>query len=334
MILEDLKELKKEFHNYKNKKYRFGRYGTSEQIRTEFSNGKAFVLKGGLRGLEWSYISFFCILGLVVCLTVWISSMFRYIVGGIFFFFFCTSFGLPFLIKLRKLLVIGPSGVYYRKILSLGSFSWNSVANYERFERTIFIKGGFIVTSLVVIYLSSGAKIRFQSRDYSNKEFFKRPKSLEREMFFILFNVYLRLGRNLYRNREIKLLEDTISKTPEGSQKDKMVALKKKLEAKTKMEEIAEKHIRFFSELNKNDVEYKILLRKKEAGESVEDLIKQNRLYEEQISKKFFEIREERIKWGQSEEGKNLLEELKKMEEKLMAEWAREEVYREPGWLF
>jgi len=187
-----LKELKEEFHKYKNKKYRFGSYGTSEQIRNEFSKGKAFVLKGGLRGLEWGYIIFFCISGLVACLTV---ASFYEIGFGIFLFFFCALFGLPFLIKLRNFIVIGPWGVYYRKISSSGYFPWNFVATIEGLKKRIIMGGSDIATStVVVVNLSSGAKIKFESRTYLNKEF---PKKIEREMFFKLFYIYFQLGQNL-----------------------------------------------------------------------------------------------------------------------------------------
>ncbi len=387
MILEDLKE---EYHNYKKKKYRFGRYGTSKQIQNEFSKGKTFVLKGGLRGLEWNCIILFFLLGSAIPIFTLVLVAIPYEVG-IFSFFVFVPIGLIFFLGLRNLLVIGPSGVYYRKILSSGSFSWNSVANIEGFIRTTLSSIFGTVTSLVVVKLSSGAKIRFQSRTYSNKEFFKYPEHLEGEMFLKLFNIYFKLGR---KQQEIKLLEDAISKAPEGSRKDKMIELKKKLQVKTKMEEteknlleemvknlLEEKLLRrapersriqssqdkkgsdrdreikrmedptlktpkgrqkirmnelkeniqliskfsdksgkrviILEEIMKNDEEYKILLERKSAGEPVEDLIKKNRNYAEVLAKKNKESSEEAIKWGKSEEATNvfrLLEETLRMD--------------------
>ena len=102
--------------------------------------------------------------------------------------------------------------------------------------------------------------------------------------------------------------EDILSETPEGSQKDKMNELKEKRQLTTKFGDKMDKRIKLLKEIKKNDEEYKILLARKEAGESVEDLIKQNRKYRKILTKKDREKSEESIKWMKSEEGRKMFE--------------------------
>lgn len=89
-------------------------------------------------------------------------------------------------------------------------------------------------------------------------------------------------GKEFDRDREIKLMEEVIS--------------------------MFERGVKVLEEIMKNDEEYKILLERKKAGESVENLIKQNRNYADLLAKKDRERIKESKKWRQSEEAIKVVE--------------------------
>lgn len=192
--------LRKEYHKYKEKMYKFGKYGTKYQIHNEFLQGKVFILKGGLRGIDWTIFSIILAMGLIMGISL---SLF-YIGLGVFMFCFWASFASIFFIKLRNLVVVSPLGVFYRKILSSGVFSWQDVANVKGIVRTYRGSSWTVVT----IYLSPYTKIKLASRAYLNKEF---PKKIEKEMFFALFYIYFKLGQD-------KIMQSPIQKTVTFSQ--------------------------------------------------------------------------------------------------------------------
>ncbi|GAH63061.1 unnamed protein product, partial [marine sediment metagenome] len=66
-------------------------------------------------------------------------------------------------------------------------------------------------------------------------------------------------------------------KTLKGSKKDEMTEIKKKFEVNTQMINIADKNMKTLQKITKNDKEYELLLLRKKAGESVKNLIRQNR---------------------------------------------------------
>ena len=90
--------------------------------------------------------------------------------------------------------------------------------------------------------------------------------------------------------------------------KDKRNELSENIEISTKAIERVEKSLKTLEEIEKNDDEYKILLYRKESGESIEDLIKQNRKYGDILAEKNKENSMEFKKWQQSEEGKKARE--------------------------
>jgi hypothetical protein len=189
--------LKDEYQNYKQKKYNFGRYGTKDQIRNEFLNGKTFVLKGGLRSGDWGSLILFCTFGLFMFIIITLMSFFRpgdflFFLGlGFFWLFFWLFFASILLLKMRNLIVVGTSGVYYRKILNKGFFLWDEISYIE--GKTIKDPIIYKISTIVIIYKSSGKKIKFRSRPYLLKEI---PKHVEHEIFPILFKIYFELGRN------------------------------------------------------------------------------------------------------------------------------------------
>ncbi|MBA7531766.1 hypothetical protein ES705_23987 [subsurface metagenome] len=188
MSLENLDEYILEFQNYKEGNYKFGNYWTKEQILDEFSKGKIFVLKGGLRIGDWTFTILMFAIGLI---TGTILSFF-YIGLGVFMFCFWLFFGSISFIKLRHLLVIGPLGVFYRKIFNSGVFSWNNVLKIEGRIVTYFFRLP-LTTAEVKVILMTRKKKRFASHLYLNKEF---SKKVHREMFINLFYIYYKLGQN------------------------------------------------------------------------------------------------------------------------------------------
>ena len=113
--------------------------------------------------------------------------------------------------------------------------------------------------------------------------------------------------------REIEQMEEAISKTPEGSKKDEMTEIKKKLEVQAQMSKMTEKNMKTLQKLIKNDKEYEILLLRKKAGESVKDLIRENRNYAKLLKKEDKENIKEAKRWQHSEDGRKWFEESEKL---------------------
>jgi len=94
------------------------------------------------------------------------------------------------LLSLRRFVVIGPSGVYYRKIRGKGLFSWNDVSKIEVITRDITPTKDFVI---IRIFLFSGKRIDFTSKFYQNREFSKKNYW---EMLLNLFHIYYKFGKN------------------------------------------------------------------------------------------------------------------------------------------
>ena len=103
------------------------------------------------------------------------------------------------------------------------------------------------------------------------------------------------------------------AKTPEGSKKDKMIEMKKKLEIGAQMINLTKKNVETLQKIIKNDKEYEILLLRKKAGESVKDLIRQNRNYAKLLKKEDKENIKEAKRWQHSEDGRKWFEETEKL---------------------
>ncbi|MBA7671607.1 hypothetical protein ES703_79766 [subsurface metagenome] len=193
-----LDELKEAYINYKKKTYKYDKYGTEEQIQNAFSNGKIFVFRGNK--ISRMVVSIIILILTVSWFTIFVFGFtidFHQTFGlGLYIFLFFTFGILTFLpcffgilIIVRKFLVIGPTGVYYRKIIKTKFFQWSNVFVAE--ARIITTKGGYktpsITTAQITIILPSGEKVRFGSFDYRNKEFTRKGK---RRMFLNLFLIY------------------------------------------------------------------------------------------------------------------------------------------------
>lgn len=180
-----IEQLKEVYNNYKEKKYNFGKYKTINQIREEYLNGKVFVLKGGLRHVDWAILIITSIFGLIFL----ISLSFFHIGVALFIFIFWTFWPSLLLLKLRLVLVISSMGVYYQKSMSKGFFLWENVRDING-----KVKMNELIEAMrVTLYLPQGVKKSFLSQSYLIKEF---PKELELEMFFSLFKIPYDLRKN------------------------------------------------------------------------------------------------------------------------------------------
>ena len=92
-----------------------------------------------------------------------------------------------------------------------------------------------------------------------------------------------------------------------------MTEIKKKLEVQAQMIKITEKNTKTLQKLIKNDKEYEILLLRKKAGESVKDLIRENRNYAKLLKKEDKENIKEAKRWQRSEDGRKWFEEAEKL---------------------
>ena len=189
-----LEELKRALFDYKRRNYVFGLYGTGDQIRDAFLNGKIYVMIASNR--VWCTLIF-----LFLPLAIIIPFMGReyfllvfYSAGMVFLVFDVFLIILFFLYK-RIFLVIGPLGVYYQKILKKGYFQWTEATITEKGIKDIRGRYGqkMDTTAIVKIRIQNGKKVQFISNQYRNKEFVKHVKKF---MFLRLFQIYSELGRD------------------------------------------------------------------------------------------------------------------------------------------
>ena len=198
-----LDEFKEVYYKYKKGKYTFGKYGTGEQIQKAFLDGKIFVLRGSDK------ISIICILImliLVVSSTLYVGLDDEYIIIVLTSHVISSSIvGISVIfihiILKRRFIVIGPSGVYYRKIIKTGYFQWRDVTIAEGTIHTTR-GGGYMrppmTTTQITIILPNEEKIRFESGPYGNKEFVRKVK---RVMFLRLFQIYSKLAKDTIEAR-------------------------------------------------------------------------------------------------------------------------------------
>jgi len=198
-----LDELKEVYKNYK-KNYTFGKYETGKQIQDEFSNGKIFVLKGG-NMLIWGcsiimsilsvWLFILIVFGIVGFIQGSIRSDFKVLFTFVFIIIGILTFGPTIWLFLmnRMFLVIGPSGVYYRKIIKTGAFQWcNATVTEGRIGRIKTPKSPPVKIAQVTISLPNQANVWFTSMGYRNKEFAREVKLY---MFIGLFQIYSELGK-------------------------------------------------------------------------------------------------------------------------------------------
>ena len=174
---------------------------TTEEIQIAHANGKIFVLKGG-NPLIWVFFVTMLILSILwfvlLIFAFFIEPSETFIIVlilalstiGFFTVVPCILLGL----STRMFLVIGPSGVHYRRIIKTGYFQWCNVTAVEGRIETIKprIRDPPVKTTQVSIILSNGEKVRFASLGYRSKEF---ARNFKRLLFLSLFEIYSGLGK-------------------------------------------------------------------------------------------------------------------------------------------
>jgi len=200
-----LEELKEAYKNYKKGIYTFGKYGTGEQIERAFVEGKIFVLKGAKHILSLFImipILYAILMPMIISLSLGESSEIMIPITSIMIPVIGSLILLPICIPIiRALVVIGPSGFYYRRVFKKGCFRWNDVTLAQASIHTT--KPGYRrppVTLGRVEIIFPGIKrvekrrLRFDSGVYRKKEF-PSGREVKRVMFIRLFEIYSKLGK-------------------------------------------------------------------------------------------------------------------------------------------
>ncbi|NVM19840.1 MAG: hypothetical protein HWN80_19210 [Candidatus Lokiarchaeota archaeon] len=194
--INSLSELKKAYSDYKNKNYEFGQYATIEQIQSAFSNGKIFVFVGGFVLFKLAIYTFCLALTFLVVLGLGSFPSYAIMTSSFWVIFGLLLISMGILMQ-RWFLVIGPTGVYYRRFFKINFFQWDDVkfidAAAGRVTRPRHPPP--VYTAEVTFLLSNGKKVRFKSISYRNSEFPKFPKRAKDEMFILLLSLY---SKNLY----------------------------------------------------------------------------------------------------------------------------------------
>ncbi|MCK4383679.1 MAG: hypothetical protein KAW66_10325 [Candidatus Lokiarchaeota archaeon] len=189
-------ELEKIYNSYEKGEYTFGKYETEFDLEQAFFEGKTFVLKGSNNGI------YLCILFAVIFLFGIILFLF---IGGISAFGVFMSLGLSialFSIEIplivlgivikRRFVVIGPSGVYYRRKSKRDFFLWKDVAPIIETKKVHLRYGMTTDLTIITIITPNNKKLRFSYGQYKKKEF---PYLFREEMFYRLFQIYFKFGK-------------------------------------------------------------------------------------------------------------------------------------------
>ena len=190
-----MEQLKNALQKYKQGDYNSETYQSDNELKDACEKGKIFVVKGGLRAVDWSIAIVMWILGIVILifavpllgLGISVLAIIIMVCGSLI------------LLKFRNLLVLGPQGVMYRKVVgSINSFQWSEVKNLSAMEQTT-AKARRIMRlthdtnipymSILNVYceMKTGDSKRFPLQAYIIKEF---PKKIRKELYIKLFQNY------------------------------------------------------------------------------------------------------------------------------------------------
>jgi len=184
-------ELEKTYNSYNKGNYTFGKYATESELVQAFFEGKIFVLKGSNNGF------YICLIFPVIIFVAIITSLFVDIPSFAFFLSIGLSIlSIPFIVFAiiikRRFVVIGPSGVYYRKYSQKDFFLWKNV-NPSIETKTVRLRYGMTTDiTIITIITPNNKKLRFVHGQYKKKEF---PFLAKEEMFYRLFQIYFELGK-------------------------------------------------------------------------------------------------------------------------------------------
>jgi len=185
-------ELEKIYNSYKKGEYTFDKYETVFDLENAFFEGKIFVLIGSNNGI---YISLIlpAILLFFIILSLFIGFMdFLLVVLPIVF----SIIEIPLIVFAinikRNFVVIGPSGVYYRRKSKRGFFLWKDVAPIIETKKVHLRYGMTTDLTVITIITPNNKKLRFVHGQYKKKEF---PYLVREEMFYRLFQIYFKFGK-------------------------------------------------------------------------------------------------------------------------------------------
>lgn len=187
-------QLKEALYNYKKKKYKLGKFWTSEQIQDEFLKKRVFVLKGGIHIGIWIIMLIPLVLPSIMIPITFFKTfnfsqlLYLTIISVIIWF----SLNSPLFFITGGFLVISSSGIYYRNFIRKRIYSWDDISKIEGTSTDDSLLKSFAV---VKVFLLNGKTISFSSIKYKNKEF---PKKVWVEMFFNLFNSNFKFSKNSF----------------------------------------------------------------------------------------------------------------------------------------
>ncbi len=192
---EEGEELEKVYNSYKKGEYTFGRFETEYDLKQAFVEGKIFVLKGSNNGIY-------------ICLILPVLFFFANIISS--HLIETLAFALPLISILlsiiqiplivfaiiikRRFVIIGPSGVYYRRYSKKDFFLWKDLNPIIETETARLRYGISIPMTVITIITPNNKKLRFSQGQYKKKEF---PFLVNEEMFVLLFQIYSELGKRL-----------------------------------------------------------------------------------------------------------------------------------------
>lgn len=185
-------ELEKIYNSYKKGEYTFGKYETVFDLENAFFEGKIFVLIGSNNVI---YISLIlpAILLFFIILSLFIGfNEFLLVVLPIVF----SIIEIPLIVFAinikRNFVVIGPSGVYYRRKSKRDFFLWKDVAPIIETKKVHLRYGMTTDLTIITIITPNNKKLRFSYGQYKKKEF---PYLVREEMFYRLFQIYFKFGK-------------------------------------------------------------------------------------------------------------------------------------------
>ena len=191
---EEEEELEKIYNSYKKGEYTFGKYETEYDLVQAFLEGKIFVLKGS------NVIIYISILFAVIFVFFIIFSLFTSIsdfgvLMPLVLSIVLSIIEIPLIvfsiITKRRFVVIGPSGVYYRRYSKKNFFLWKDVNPIIETETAHLRYGMSVPITVITIITPNNKKLRFSYGQYKKKEF----PSFKEEMFVLLFQIYSEFGK-------------------------------------------------------------------------------------------------------------------------------------------
>ena len=193
---EEEEEFKQMYNSYKKGEYTFCKYETEFDLEQAFLEGKIFVLKGS------NVIIYICLLFAVIFLFFIIFFLFISDISAsgvpmpLVLSIVLSIIEIPLIVFAiiikRRFVVIGPSGVYYRRYSKKDFFLLKDV-DPEIENKPVPLRYGMTAyVTVITIITPNSKKIRFLHGQYKTKEF---PSLVKEKMFYRLFQIYFEFGK-------------------------------------------------------------------------------------------------------------------------------------------